>query len=269
MNDLRYLIFWLGSIWDVFDYLKRRASIRSIFSGINQEQPALAFYTLRAKDFAGFASEDKVRLRELHQLHTLENLGNYEERERLAGWVNAVIHELHTRHSDMESFMPPELKQYHEPKDARRGYLQMAAMLNRLPMSNKANIGRQVDAMVKNLRGSGKCGCIAHRRLHEECVFVFACFSQLSRTERIRSLKKLVEAALYRYETGESLGVAYDADDDNSGFDLLLWRGAPLVTADTVRLADAVFGPPETQIANPFGEARPYSPRNATARGQL
>lgn len=67
----------------------------------------------------------------------------------------------------------------------------------------------------------------------------------------------------------EGLGVAYDADDDNSGFDLHLWRGPPLVDADTVRLAHAVFGPPETLIANPFGEARPYSPpRNTHSRGQ-
>ncbi len=267
INDLLNVI---GSIWDVFDYLKRRASIRSIFGGINQERPALAFYTLRAKDFAGFASEDKVRLRELHQLHMLENLGNYKERERFAGWVNAVVHELHTRHPDMESFMPPELKQYHEPKEARRGYLRMGAMLNGLPMFMKANIGREVQAIAQTLRGSGKWGCKTYRRLYGECVFVFACFSQMSRTERIRCLKKLVDAALYRYETVEGLGVAYDADDDNSGFDLLFWHGAPLVNADTVRLADTVFGQLETLIANPFGEARPYSPaRNPPARGQL
>jgi hypothetical protein len=271
VNDLMNMVMSLGSIWDVFDYLKRRASIRSIFSGINQERPALAFYALRAKDFAGFASEDKVRLRNLHQLYMLENLVNYAEREeRLAGWVNAVIHGLHTRHPEMESFTPPELKQYREPKEARRSYLQMAAMLNGLPMSMKANIGREVQAMVQTLRGSGKCGCKTYRRLNEECVFVFACFSQMSRTERIRSLHELVAAALYRYETVEALGVAYDADDDNSGFDVLFWHGAPLVNADTVRLADSIFGPPETLIANPFGKARPYSPTpNPRARGQL
>lgn len=203
VNDLLNVVFALGSIWDVFDYPKRRASIRSTFSGINQERRALAFYTLRAKDFSGFASEDKVRLCELHQLHMLENLGKYEERRRLAGWVNAVIHALHTRHPEMESFTPPELKQYHEPKETRQGYLQMAAMLNGLPMSLKANIGREVQAMVQTLRGTGKCGCKTYRRLYGECVFVFGCFSQMPRTERIRSLNKLVAAALYRYEAVE------------------------------------------------------------------
>lgn len=52
VNDLLNVVFSLGSIWDVFDYLKRRASICSTFSGINQERPALHFYTLRAKDFS-------------------------------------------------------------------------------------------------------------------------------------------------------------------------------------------------------------------------
>ncbi|MGA2629802.1 MAG: hypothetical protein ABSG54_06255 [Terriglobia bacterium] len=66
INDFLNVVHWLGSICDVFDYFKRRASIRSTFSGINQERPALALYTLRVKDFAGFTSEDKVRLRELH-----------------------------------------------------------------------------------------------------------------------------------------------------------------------------------------------------------
>jgi hypothetical protein len=141
-----------------------------------------------------------------------------------------------------------------------RRRLRLRLFLPRATLARRTFLSQWWDAMMKNLRGSGKCGCIAHRRLYGECVFVFACFSQLSRTERIRSLKNLVDAALYRYQGNESLGVAYDADDDDSGFDVLLWRGVPVVNADIARLADAVFGPPETQIADPFGEARPYSP---------
>lgn len=260
VNDFLNVAQWLGSIWDVFDYFRRREIIRPTFTGINQERPALAYYTLRAKDLHAFPSEDKARLGELHQLHLLDNLDKYAERDRLAGYVNAVVHELHTRHPDMESFVPPELLRYKESSSERGGYREMAAMLNALPMSNKAHIGRQVHAMLQNLRGSGKQGCFAIRRLYETPVFVFACFSGLNRTERIRSLKELMDAAFYRYETIDGLGVAFDADDDKSGFDVLRMIGSPVVTSNTVRLADAVFGPPQTSIANPFGEARPSTP---------
>ena len=157
--------------------------------------------------------------------------------------------------------MPREFSKDIEPPEGRTAYLKMAAMLNGLPSSNKAYIGRRLHDMLIGLKGTGKCGCVAHKRLYEETVFVFCGFSKMSRTERIRNMNTLVEAALLKYSVSEALGTAIDADDEATGYDLRWVRGTPVATLELARIAEAVFGRTmETSIANPFGEARPYTP---------
>ncbi len=106
------------SIWDVFDYFSKRADVCQHFTGINQEQPLLAYYSLRSKDFGGFVRDDKEELAAMHSLHLIDNLARYDERERIAGYyVNAIVHELHTRNPEIESYMPPEFMSQVEPLD--------------------------------------------------------------------------------------------------------------------------------------------------------
>jgi len=81
-------------------------------------------------DFSGFANEDREKLSELHQLFLLETLPKYAERDKQAGFVNAVIHQLHERDQKVESYIPEELKYAIEPRDKRRAYLGMAALLD-------------------------------------------------------------------------------------------------------------------------------------------
>ena len=47
----------------------------------------------------------------------------------------------------MDKFAPPELKNYIEPNEKRSAYLGMAALLNSLPASNKAHIGRKIERL--------------------------------------------------------------------------------------------------------------------------
>ena len=161
----------------------------------------------------------------------------------------------------MESFVPREFSKEVERPEVRTAYLKMAAMLNGLPSSNKAYIGRRLYEMLTGLKGTGKCGCVAHKRLYKKTVFVFCGFSAMSRTERIRNMNTLMEAALLKYGVSEALGIAIDADDEATGYDLRWVRGTPVATPDLARIAEAIFGATmETSIANPFGEARPYRP---------
>jgi hypothetical protein len=71
----------------------------------------------------------------------------------------------------------------------------------------------------------------------------------------------LVEAGLVKFGVSEGLGVSFDAEDGDAGFDLRWIRGKPARTPGLERIINAVFGENiETLIANPFGEARPYEP---------
>ena len=259
-NDLLNTTLWLGSVWDVFQYFEKRASIRSTFTGINSERFPLAYYILVAHEFSGYAAADKEELGARFQLHMLDNLGRYSDRDKYSHYVNSIVHELHTRYPDMESFVPEEFIKDVQPSDGRTAYLEMATMLNGLPSSNKAYIGRRLHDMLTGLKGTGKCGCVAHKRLYGKLVFVFCRFSSISRTDRIRYMNRLVEAALLKYRVGEALGIAFDADNESEGYDLRWGLGTPAATPDLESLAEAVFGGEiETSIANPFGEARPYT----------
>ncbi len=153
--------------------------------------------------------------------------------------------------------MPPEFLKDVQLSDQRTAYLEMAAMLNGLPSSNKAYIGRRLHDILTGLKGTGQCGCVAHKRLYEERVFVFCGFSSMSRTVRIRNMNRLVESAQLKYRVSEALGIAIDANDEKVGYDLRWVRGTPESTPDLERIAEAVFPCEiETSIANPFGEAR-------------
>ena len=261
INDFLNVVVWLGSISDVFDYFSKRANVSHTFTGINQEQPLLAYYTLCSKDVNGFLGEDSEELGAMHQLHLMENLDRYNERDRVAGYVNAVVRELHTRHPSIESYMPPEFMNHVEPLENRSAYLQMAAMLNALPISNKVYLGQEIESLLKDLRHSGQAGCFAFKPLLREFVFVFACFSKLSRTQRIRSLHPMLPAALYSYNVTEGLGVAFDADNPDSGFDLSWVRDYKTFDENDQKLAEFLFpGQEQTLVADLFGQARPYMP---------
>jgi len=262
INDFLNVVVWLGSIRDVFDYFSKRADVSHSFTGINQERPLLAYYTLRSKDVNGFLEEDKEELSAMHQLHLMENLDRYKERDRLAGYVNAIVRELHTRHPSIESYMPSEFMTHVEPLEKRSAYLQMAAMLNALPISNKVYLGQEIESLLKDLRHSGQAGCFPFKPLLREFVFLFAFFSNLSRTQRIHNLHSMLPAALYCYNVTEGLGVAFDADNSDSGFDLMWVRDRKTFDENDRKLSEFLFpGPEQKLVADLFGQTRPYLPK--------
>ena len=252
-----------GDFWGE-GYFDTRRQVSHLFNGINQEQPLLCYYTLRShEDFSGFVAEDKEELRRRHNLFLFDKMPEYGERDRHASFVNAVVHQLHTRHPDVESYVPIELQHLIEPSERRSAYLGMAAMLNGLPMSNKAWIGRQLEAGIKRAKKTRQSCCFLYRQLLGTVAFVFAIFTDFNRTEKMRALNEFLPAAQFSSGLDEALGIAYDAADESMGFEVF-WRRGPVEATDAVReLAQRLFsGPFETQCPTPFGESRPYTPKS-------
>lgn len=265
INDFLNIAMLLGSIWDVFNYFKRRASVSHLLPGLNMERPLVSYYTLKSREnFSGFRPEDAEALAELYQLFMLDKLPEFGERDRFAGYINAVVYQLHNRHPKFEQYVPAELRHMIEPSERRQAYLGMAARLNSLPMSNKAWLGRRIEAAIREVRERDECLCFHYKQLLGEVVYVFAVFTGWSRTDKLRALAKFLPAAQYDTNQIEALGVAYDADDDNIGFDLL-WRRGPIEdVASAAALAATLFpGTLETQCPTPFGEPRPYVPKGS------
>lgn len=135
LNDFLNVIRWLGSISDLFHYLEARAALLDYFDGVNQEAPVLSFYILRSKSFSEFRSEDADRYAERFQLHMLENLKSYEERDRSIARVHDIIQKLHDREPTYREYVPSDLLPFFEPDEARQMYLTMGALLNALSAS--------------------------------------------------------------------------------------------------------------------------------------
>ncbi len=255
----------------MFDYFSKRAAISHIFTGINQEQPILAYYSLRSQNLSGILSTDKAELTKLRQsylLHLHDNRAEYEERERMALNVNAIVHELHTRHASPEDYLPVELQSHLEPVHERVAYLSMAAMLNGLPMSNKVFIGRTLENILANLRNSGGSDCFAFKPLRKELVFVFACFSRLARGERAQRIYRLLPGALHRYKVSEGLAVGIDADSSATGYELTWIRGRRYFSEEDQKIGETFFpGPIDTLVTDLFGKPRPYQPDGTAELG--
>jgi hypothetical protein len=269
INDFHNVVMLLGSIWDVFNYFKRRAAVSHLLPGLNMERPLVCYYTLKSReDFSGFRAEDATELAELHQLFILDKLPEFGERDRLAGYINAVVHQLHTRHRDFEEYAPPEFRSLIEPANRRQAYLGMAARLNALPMSNKAWLGRQIESCVEQAQRVRRYQCFLYKQLLGEIVFVFAVFVGWSRREKLRGLVKLLPAAQHSTGMIEALGVAYDGEDESMGFDLI-WRRGPIedVEAAAALATEAFPGELETQCPTPFGDPRPYAPKGVSPQG--
>ncbi len=71
-------------------------------------------------------------------------------------------------------------------------------------------------------------------------------------------MNTLVEAGLLKFGVNEGLGVSFDAEDGDVGFDLRWMREMPARTPGLERIINAVFGENiETLIANPLVKLGP------------
>lgn len=259
MNDLLNLSFMLGSIWDLFHYFREKASLQQFPEGINLEKPLLAHYLLQAKDFKSYDPAKKDLLVTRLQLLMMDRRSDFAQRNEYVHRVNSIARELHTRDAQMESFVPPEFVSAIEPEANRKSHLVMAAILNNLPTSQKAFIGKRITELLGDLKGSGYSGCLGHLSRSGGPLLVFAVFSGDSRTNRIRKLHDLAKAAQLHHQQKEVLGIGMDANQDDSPFDLVWMRGEPVSTPELQQLADLVFrGTEQMKNADPFGVARPY-----------
>ena len=72
----------------------------------------------------------------------------------------------------------------------------------------------------------------------------------------------LTPAAFYQYNVTEGLGIAFDADQPETGFDLTLMRDYKSFTENDKKIGDFLFPvPKETLVADPFGRTRSYKPK--------
>jgi hypothetical protein len=136
-----------------------------------------------------------------------------------------------------------------DPAPARQSYLRMQEILTDLTLRERAELGRQFDAVIRNLDGrtQGYTQATAQLDSKPEWIFVFASSKGWDRSGMLRCVGPMMGAALAQYQKQHCMIVM---DRDGAGYEVAVTR------------PDVVFVPSATDILNGkklFGNLRTSS----------
>jgi len=222
LNDFLNLVDLLGTLPDIIEYLRQRASIsddaRSI---IGKERDLYATYLLDGHLQSGLSYRD-VENRWSHLIDEEESFDRKRKHNIFVDFYNGLIDELHQRDPDKLSYQPPELIKYMKPVSDRTSYLEIATRLNKLPYNYRREIGKHLFQTAKAVKGDAKIRMFTYRNLGQPWVLTFLVTPNMDRTSRIRELYLLVASAQIQYGCQSVIGIACPSLDSNQGCDYLL-----------------------------------------------
>jgi hypothetical protein len=160
-----------------------------------------------------------------------------------------VANELATRSPTCLEGLSSELTAMFDPAPARQSYLRMQEILTDLTLRERAELGRQFDAVVRNLDGrrQGYTQATALLDSKPEWIFVFASSKGWDRSGMLRCMGPMMGAALAQYQKQHCMIVT---DRDGAGYEVAVTR------------PDVVFVPSATDLLNGkklFGNLRTSS----------
>ena len=160
-----------------------------------------------------------------------------------------VADELATRSPTCLEGLSPELAALFDPAPMRQSYLRMQEVLTDLTLRERAELGRQFHAVVRNLdgRSQGYTQATAQLDSKPDWIFVFASSKGWDRSGMLRCMGPMIGAALAQYQKLHCMIVT---DRDGAGYEVAVTR------------PDAVFVPSAADVLNGkklFGSLRTAS----------
>ena len=221
LNDFLNLVDLLGTLLDIIEYLRQRASISDDTRRIiGKERDLYATYLLDGHLQSGLSYGD-VENRWSHLIDEEESFDRKRKHNIFVDFYNGLINELHQRDPDMLSYYPPELINYVEHMSDKTNYLEIATRLNKLPYVYRREIGKRLFQTAKAVKGDAKIRMFTYRNLGQPWVLTFLATPNMDRTSRIRNLHSVVASAQIQYGCQSVIGIAYPSLDSNQGFDYI------------------------------------------------
>lgn len=221
LNDFLNLVDLLGTLPDIIEYLRQRASISDdVKSMIGNERDLYATYLLDGHLRPGLSYEE-VETRWSHLTNVEESFERKHKHNIFVDFYNGLIDKLHHRDPDILSYQPPELAGYVEPVSDKTSYLEIATRLNKLPYIYRREIGKHLFQTAKAVKGESKTRMFTYRNLGQPWVLTFLVTPSMDRTSRIRQLNLLVASAKIQYGCQRVIGIACPSLDSNQGFDYI------------------------------------------------
>lgn len=253
LNDFLNLVDLLGTLPDIIEYLRQRASISDdVKSMIGNERDLYATYLLVGHLRPGLSYKE-LETRWSHLIDVEESFDRKRKHNIFVDFYNGLIDELRHQDPDKLSYQPPELTRYVKPVSDRTSYLEIATRLNKLPYIHRREIGKHLFQTAKAVKDDGKTRMFTYRDLGQPWVLTFLVTPSIDRTSRIRQLNLLVASAQIQYGCQSVIGIACPSLDSNQGFDYIFVDKVTYNEEEVKKFAPIIMKTTEI-ILTPFPE---------------
>jgi len=265
LNDFLNLVDLLGTLPDIIEYLRQRASISDdARSMIGRERDLYAAYLIDGHLQLELSYRD-VENRWSHLIDEEESFDRKRKHNIFIDFYNGLIDELHQRDPDKLSYQPPELIKYVNPITDRTSYLEIATRLNKLSYIYRREIGKHLFQTAKAVKNDAKIRMFTYSNLGQPWVLTFLVTPNMDRTSRIRKRHLLVASAQIQYGCQSVIGIACPSLNSNQGYDYYfidkvtfdeeeVRKFAPTVTKSTVITLRAFPNPADDSLLPKDGD---------------
>jgi hypothetical protein len=233
LNDFHNVASQLRTVPELLAYLDaRRDSPEAALRRVGDELPSFERYLVD-----GALQIEMTRSSEDHETELTALLERMEEYHYYSSRLEHVADALATRSSTCLEGLPPDLVARFDAAETRRSYLGMQEVLADLSLRERAELGRQFDAVIGNLddRSQGYTQATAQLDSKPDWVFVFGCSKGWERAGMLRCMEPTMGAALAYYRKTRCMIVI---DRDGAGYEVAITR------------LDVVFRPSPTDVLN-------------------
>ena len=216
LTDLSGLIEAVGSLPDLLQYLDGRSRLDlDIRSWIGAEQDLYTSYLLD-EGFDSSLTTSTVLLR-AHSWTSTQRLDLQRTRSHdlFVRPINYAIEHLHERDPELESYVPDFMRGMIEPAEHRRGYLKMAAQLNRLHHRARQEVGGRIVEMEAKAKSNGTWYFYIFAQ--DDTPIVFVVSAEADRRRRAELLWPILLAVLLKTGRTSGMVVSYPTRNLNLG----------------------------------------------------
>lgn len=244
INDFLNLTVNLRSIPELFAYLDARRELPdAALRLVGNEQVLLEYYLLHRQFTTCSGHEQAIQTLEGRWDELDALLERMAEHHYYSSLLEHVADALAIRSSTCVEGLSEELTAKFDPPETRQNYLRMQAILTDLSLRERAELGRQFQAVILNLEDCSQGYSQASAQLDSkpDWVFVFGSSKGRERSKLLSLLEPTMGAALAFYKKPHCMIVI---DRDGAGYEVAVTRAdAVLVSSSAdVRNGEKIFG---------------------------
>jgi hypothetical protein len=238
INDLLNVATQLRTLPELLRYLEARRELpERALRRIGEEQPILEFYLLYETLRHCSGHELAKRATAVESDRVDEILLRMDEYKHFSSLMEHVGHELAMRSASSLEGLSPELTAMYDASERRQNYVLMQELIADLPLRERAELGRQFDAVSRRVEGeSGYAQAAAQLDSRADWVFVFGASRGWERPGMLHCMPPTMRAALTHNGKQKCMMVI---DREGAGYEVgMLWAQPSFIPA----IADVLNG---------------------------